>query len=122
MLNYEDFMKGEAAIPDEHRCYNVCRILAGRVGKELPSYEPGLGPSIIDSVVSDTKDLFQVIEAPEPYCIVDLRVSGIGGRHVGIVLEDGKHFLHVLNRKQGVTRQELEKWSHRIRGYYRYVG
>ena len=57
--------------------------------------------------------------AIDPRAAVAFRV-GPYVAHMGVVLEDGEHFLHAA-RKVGVSRERLDnpRWAQRIAGYYR---
>lgn len=108
----------------EYFCYDLCKLLYHRRGKEIPSFNDPGEASLIDVLVKDNKCLFKRIEKPEPFCFVTFYIKYPYVSHIGIVLEDCNRFIHVLNRKLGVTIERLDSisWGRRIEGYYLYNG
>lgn len=111
-------------------CFNLCRALNREIGQiDLPPFEsPDPDDpkqwSIIDRIIRDAKSGFERLAEPEQFCLVTFIIYPPYITHIGFVLEDKRHFLHILNKKQGVTIGELDSlsWRHRIEGYYRYAG
>lgn len=105
-----------------HFCYDLCKLIYHRRGIEIPSFNDPGEVSIVDELVKNNKYLFTRINEPIPFCFVTFYIKYPYVSHIGLVLEDCKRFIHILNPKKGVTIEKLDSlaWSRRIEGYYIY--
>ena len=95
--------------------------MSKRVGKELPQFESDTDKaSVVDSIVEDGRELFVRLSNPIPYCLVTFIIKAPYVSHIGFVLEDCIHFLHILNNKRGVSVERLDDlhWKKRVEGFY----
>lgn len=98
-------------------CYNLIRELYRRRGIELPVFVSTHDKCLAHSVISGAKQAWEKIINPEPYAVVTIMITPPLVSHVGMVIEDCKHFIHA-RCKVGVAIEKLSKWQKRIEGYY----
>jgi len=131
LLNYDDLLaarfKEGGRGPLFYDCWGICEEVARRAGTKMVSFENWISSiSERDRIIKGFagSDKFVRLDKAEPFCIVGL--TNAGGRkvkHLGIVLEDCKSFIHI-RRKVGVaiTRLSDEQYAGRIYGFFKYVG
>lgn len=110
--------------PDKYNCYNLCRVVCKRAGIELPEKQPAedLGDRNEAFVNGLNNDCVR-LEKAEPYCLVMFRTHPPFISHIGVVLEDNKHFIHIIeNRNVVIERLDHILWKRRLEGFYRFVG
>lgn len=72
-------------------------------------------------MVMQGKELFNVIEKPEPWCIVAMAIHPRYVSHIGVVIEDCRRFIHVMAKTRvSIERLDAMEWTPRIRGFYRW--
>jgi len=117
------FKYGGNSIEEGFDCYNLCRAIYKEIGIDLPAYTYPDNPeaSLIHQLINEGKPLFKQIEKPTPYCLVVFSLRPPYVTHIGVVLEDCIHFIHILE-KRSVAKERLDNvfWSKRIRGFYEY--
>ena len=125
LLYCEYSRKGDG--PYEYNCWNLCREVYRRAGRELPLYSEYIrsiaGRSRLIKRIKDGGD-FERLSGAELLAIVTLRTSGLRPgciTHIGVVVGPNR-FIHI-NRKKGVVIARLDdrRWKNRIEGFYRYV-
>jgi len=114
--------------PDGYDCYGLCQEVYKRLGIVLPEFDYTFSnhassetAEAIDFKIEENKNRFEVIEKPEPYCIVTFCIVPPFISHIGIVLDDCIKFIHV-SRMNAVVIDRLNsiRWKGRIRGYYKW--
>lgn len=122
------FKYGGKSIEEGFDCWNLCREVYRRIGKELPTFEyvveeiHGIeGAKNIDKKIAKAKEMFKKLERPEPYCLVTFFIRPPYTSHIGVVLPDCLHFIHIME-KTSVTIERLDapEWERRITGFWRY--
>lgn len=122
-VNYRNLLGvpfAENGPPDGHNCWTLVREVASRAGIEYPHRDFVYDLAVRHSVVNETIDRCLVrLDKPYPYCIVAFCMRPQLVTHMGIVLEDLVHFLHVM-RKRSVCCERLDRpqWRKKIEGYY----
>ena len=110
---------------NEYNCWTFCQEVARRAGHKMISFEGWVKSlSERDRILRDfsnSKD-FEKLPGPQPFCIVGFLGRRGKIRHMGMVLEDGKRFIHIT-RKIGVKIDHLgdPDFADRIYGFYRYA-
>lgn len=103
-------------------CYGLVKLIEERRGNQIPEYAyDGTEKTFVHYLIEGSMPLVTELEEPEPYCTVTISIRQPWVHHVGIVLPDTRHFIHVL-RKRHVTIERLdsEVWKGKIKGYYRW--
>lgn len=108
--------------PARYDCYGLFVEVQRRLGRAMPVLDTPEAYADRAQAIADGALDWQPLPAPEPWCAVAIRV-GRWVSHLGVVLDDGVHFLHAT-RATGVTRARLDdpRWASRIAGYYRWIG
>ena len=102
-------------------CYGLVHLVYGRLGKELPNFPEDYTELLnIHNAIEENKSKFIELEKPEPYCIVTFSIYPPYVTHIGVVLDDCKRFIHIME-KRNVTIEKLDKWQKRIRGFYKWM-
>jgi len=102
-------------------CYGLVHLVYGRLGKELPNFPEDYTELLnIHNAIEENKSKFIELEKPEPYCIVTFSIYPPYVTHIGVVLDDCKRFIHIME-KRNVTIEKLDKWQKRIRGFYKWT-
>ncbi len=107
---------------ESYDCYGlVCEIYKRR-GITLPPLLSAIEYHKIDPLFHQQKEAYKRIEQPEPFCIVSFIIRPPYVSHIGVVLQDGKRFMHIL-KKRAVTIEPLSSpsWNHRIEGFYQWT-
>lgn len=107
--------------PDEYDCYGLAKEIFNRLGKDLPDVN---SPTEFDTIDCAGKELVklitEVIDKPEPFCIVGFKVRPPYVSHMGIVLENRFTFIHILkNTHVCIERLDSLMWKDKIGGFYR---
>lgn len=112
-------------------CWGLCQEVGRRAGIFLPdinapeieetSPPTGAVGREIGALMEKEKSRFVLLEKPEPYCLVAFHIRKPYVSHVGIVLENGREFIHAL-QKRNVARERLDHpyWKTRIAGFYKF--
>lgn len=108
--------------PDTFDCYGLCVEIYKRLGKQLVEYQASNDFKENAARFDFGKKDFIRIDKPEPFCLVLLTVFKPYVSHIGVVLEDCRHFIHIF-RKCNVCIESLssERWKNRIDGYWKYT-
>lgn len=138
MLNYLDLLgasfryKGLSK-EEGFDCWNLCREIYKRLGRELPEYhyfveeinnDGKFQYASVEKMIKDgSKKWLTKIETAEPYCLVTFMIRPPFTSHIGVVLEDRYRFIHIM-RKLSVAIERLDNltWQRRITGFWRYNG
>lgn len=109
--------------PSEYDCYGLAIEIYSRKGHELPDINSPTEFETIHSAGQELKSLISVeIEKPEPFCIVGFKIRPPYISHMGIVLDDTFHFIHILrNTNVCVERLNSIIWKDKIGGFYRVI-
>lgn len=122
MLNYVDLLGARFAFggrgPKYFDCYGLAMEVEKRVGVTIPDVYSPSEVELIHRQVNSAKPIFEQIEGPEPYCLALFQIHPQFVTHVGVVLEDCKRFIHIMQRRF-VTVERLNDWQEKVRGYYR---
>ncbi len=113
------------SIAEGFDCYNLCRAIYKEKGVELPEYAYSDKPedSLIHKLINEGEELLRKIDKPEPYCLVLLKIFPPYPTHLGVVLEDCIHFIHIMQKRSvAVERFDSPLWKDNITGFYRYIG
>ena len=127
-LNYYD-LQGKpfrlgARGPDYYDCWGLCLELGRRVDIELPADFTPVDTGEQNAAILARRDNdFTKLEKPEPYAIVTFRINPPFVDHCGFVLEDCKHFIHIMRDHHVVVlRLDHRILAKRLEGFYRYHG
>lgn len=96
-----------------------------RLGIDLPDFAYGedMEVTILHRLVSGNRHMLQVLDRPEPYCLVGFSITSGYEHHFGTVLEDCRRFIHVRRRHTvRISRLNDPIWRRRVRGIYRWIG
>lgn len=107
--------------PEFYDCYGLCMEVYRRRGAELPDFGSSPSSSLIHRMILDNRRLFLELAAPEPWCLVTFMVRPPYTSHIGVVLEDGARFLHILrSTRVCIERLDSQLWGRRITSYLRW--
>lgn len=101
-------------------CYGLVHLVYERLGENLPDSDEYSELLSMHNKIAEHKSQFVEIEKPEPFCLVTFSILPPYVTHIGIVLEDCKRFIHIME-KRNVTIEKLDKWQKRCRGFYKWV-
>lgn len=124
-MKYDDLLDKEFKLggrgPIFYDCWGLCLELGRRVGLTYPDDFTPTETDEQDRLLGEGRDRdFIEIRKPEPYCIVAFSVTPPFFDHCGFVLEDRKHFLHIMrSRRVAVQRLDHKILHKRLMGYYR---
>lgn len=108
---------------DGYDCYGLVKEVYRRLGIALPEYvyDSPDNYSLIHRLINGDKDLFDLIEKPEPFCVVLFAIHPPYISHIGVVLEDCNKFIHAVE-KVYVSIEKLNHpvWERRVRGFLRW--
>jgi cell wall-associated NlpC family hydrolase len=127
-FDYSDLLGKEFAYggrgPETFDCWGLCEEIYRRLGRTPPRYPTPVGgnPEAIHNLIQRHKGAFIRLESPEPWCFAVFSLRGRYVSHIGIVLEDSWHFIHILEKSR-VAKERLDSivWKRRVRGFYRWV-
>jgi cell wall-associated NlpC family hydrolase len=131
-LYYTDLLGAEfeygARGPDKFDCGGLCLEIYRRLGKKLlAASTPGTGDCsdgdlrirqevLLDSFAKN----FEKIEKTEPYCLASFIIRYPFVTHVGVVLDDCRRFIHILDAgKVVVSRLDDKIWNRRLHSFWR---
>jgi murein DD-endopeptidase len=107
--------------PDTFDCYGLCIELRRRAGLPMPDgYLSCRDFSEIDSRLSDGTSRFAIeLPSPRPFCLATFRLHPRYTSHIGFVLGDSLHFVHIM-QKMRVTVERLDafEWRNKITGFF----
>lgn len=112
--------------PDAYDCYGLCLEIAARAGVEIVPADAKAIESIADlclrsAALNAGKIDYEKLSKPEPFCLVGFKIRPPYLTHMGIVLEDCRHFIHIMRKRSvAVERLDLACWRKRLDGFYRY--
>ena len=116
--------KEDGTGPHFFNCWNLCREIYHRGGRQLPIQNDYIKDLFKrDAVIKEIrKSMFTKIDKPEPLAIVTLKLRPRCITHMGCMINH-KQFMHI-SRTSGVsiTRLDDRKWKEKIEGLYRYHG
>lgn len=117
LARYQDGGRGDGAFD----CFGLFAEVCRRRGVAIPAHPTPAELSERDAAITDEAARWIPLAAPEPWCAVVFRI-GPWVSHIGVVIEDGLHFVHA-NKSTGVTMDRLDgaRWGRRIAGYYRHA-
>jgi hypothetical protein len=122
LLNYIDLLGARFAYggrgPQYYDCYGLAIEIQKRVGVTIPDIYSPAEVDLIHGQIDSSKALFTPIEKEDPFCLVLFQIHPQFVTHVGVVLEDCKRFIHVMQRRF-VTVERLHDWQPKARGFYR---
>jgi len=105
-----------------YNCYSLCKEVCKRGGVLLPDKQPIDNLSDRSTAINSGKSDYIKLEKPKPFCIVTFKIHPKYVTHMGVVLEDCRHFIHIMKKSHVVIeRLDLPKWQKRIDGYYFYA-
>ncbi len=114
--------KKNGHLPDGLDCYSLVQEICKRRGFHLPDYYSPIDVSLVHVLINGEMDKYveQVIN-PEPYCFVTFSLKGPYVSHIGVVDEDTRFFVHILEHRN-VTKERLDHrfWQQKIRGFYKW--
>lgn len=107
--------------PDSFDCFGLATEVLQRQGITLPAIQSETEAAAIHAQILFTQEnpLFKKLSEPEPWVIVTFMVRPPYTSHVGIVLEDCRRFIHIME-KRSVTIERLDaiEWQRRITGFF----
>ena len=107
--------------PDSYDCYGLCREVLRRVGIYIPDKDRFEDLTMRHSAIEQGKSQYTKLEGPEPFSMVTFKLRGNYVTHMGIVLEDGRRFIHILkSRCVAIERLDNIVWKAKIDGFYKY--
>jgi cell wall-associated NlpC family hydrolase len=116
--------------PFEYDCYGLVMEIYKRRGMELPDFGSSPSASWIHRVIMEQTQCgvrnaecgvkFIQITNPEPFCLVTFMIRPPYTSHVGVVLENGYQFIHIMAKLE-VTIERLDgmQWKRRITGFFK---
>jgi hypothetical protein len=126
-LKYDDLLgipfKLGARGFDFYDCWGLCLEIGKRVGISYPPYFTPVELEEQDLFIRNGLDKdFEKINKPEPFCIVTFKIKPPFVDHCGIVMEDCKHFLHIMKcHSVAIQRLDHKILSKRIDGFYKLI-
>lgn len=115
------FVYGGRSVAEGFDCYGLVMEMYRRRGIQLPEYQSTDEYSLIHRMINDAKPLFIEIAKPEPYCLATFMIRPPYTTHIGVVLEDGRRFIHIMQgRMVAVEWLDHAGWMKRNAGYYRW--
>jgi len=107
--------------PDFYDCYGLAMAVCKINDIILPEKTSVTDPAIMHKLIQEGKKDFTELSGPEPFCIITLKVKVPYEDHIGVVLDDRRHFMHII-KQHNSGMQKLHVWEKRIDGYWRYTG
>ena len=104
-------------------CFGLCWEAMRLAGMKIPDYGTRTEPEKIDEYIAKclARD-WQLVEAPEPGCVVLLSLKRPFVNHMGLMIDD-RQFLHILPRRRScIEKINSPQWKHRVMGFAKYVG
>lgn len=108
--------------PDAYDCWGLCAEIYRRLNKDMPDINspPNSGAGATDRLVQIEKARFIKIGAPEPFCLVIFKITPPFVSHIGVVLNDAGHFIHIHRRHNVCVKRMDNWWRQRVAGFYVY--
>ena len=103
-------------------CWGLCLEVARRAGIDLPDYLSPDNPEEVGSLADAERACYVRLNRPEPFCLVAFAGQGKYVDHLGMVLEDGRSFIHCSSTRGRVTIESLNHpvWSKILAGFYKH--
>lgn len=106
-------------------CWNLAREVYRRLGKELPRFsypDPGDDTDTVHDLIMSETMFAERLDQAIPFCFAEFSVFSPRVNHIGVVLEDRDHFIHVL-RGGCVSIERLSSffWKQRLKGFYKWI-
>src|SRR3972149_11977133 len=92
------FVKGGRDITIGLDCYGLCKEVYHRIGIDLPEYDSPEACEMIDEFVQGEKSKFEKLDHAQPYALVLLMIRPPYESHMGVMLNDRKRFIHMLEK------------------------
>lgn len=122
-VSYNDLI-GKPFDPDKNNCYDVFREVFKRNGVIFPKTNISVCASKRASnseLEKQTMTDWKKISTPEIPCGILIQSANPAfANHIGAYIGKGR-FIHVT-MNTAVCIERIQKWKHRIIGYYKYVG
>lgn len=102
-------------------CYGLAMEVRKRIGDPVPEYNsPDDENSVIASFLKEI-DVAEKLLQPVPFCFVAFRLFSPYVNHIGVVLNDCDHFIHII-KEETVRIEKLSSffWKGRIVGFYKW--
>ena len=109
--------------PEEYSCYGLAVEVFKRYGLEIPKTNISVCACKEASEAEIERHVhlyWNPIKEPSAPCIVLIKAHPGYAQHIGIFVGDG-NMIHV-SKNRNVCVDKLRDWSHKIIGYYQYVG
>lgn len=102
-------------------CYGLVMEIYKRRGIALPDFGSSPSTAWQHRMILEGRKLFTELSKPEPFCIVTFSIRPGFTTHVGVVLEDGVRFMHIMAKTE-VTIERLDSltWKRKITGYFKW--
>lgn len=127
-VNYADLLGKEFQYggrgPDTYDCWGLCMEIYKRLGRALPDgistrEYMDINYQINSKIRNPQSEIFREIATPQPYCLITFMIRPPYVSHVGVVLEDGMRFIHIMHKCSVVVeRLDTLSWQRRIKGFY----
>lgn len=130
MINIFALMQNKRFIPGgrgpvEFDCFGFCAEVYRQHGIDLPTdYAAPVDNGERDAEIRNAMDSprFTKLDRPEVPCLVALMMRPPYVTHVGVMISPTE-FIHIVEKiGVSVTNINLEIWTKRIAGFYRYTG
>jgi cell wall-associated NlpC family hydrolase len=107
---------------EDFNCYSLVQEVYKDLGIMLPDYNFIYNVAVRhNKIEEEVNKMFIKLSKPEPHCIVLLSLTGVFIDHIGVVLDNGRDFLHAL--EDGDVRVDSlydKDWKKIVVGYYKY--
>lgn len=108
--------------PIAYDCYGLAIELQRRRGVALPDFGSAVQRHVIHRMIMDGRSSFRQIPLPEPWCLVTFSLGRDLTSHIGVVLDDGKRFIHIMQDVHVcVERLASDTWKNKVTGYYHLI-
>ncbi len=114
--------KKNGHLPDGLDCYTLVQEVCRRKGWVLPDYYSPTDVSLVHVLIlGEMHKYVEKIETPEPYSFVTFMLRGPYVSHIGIVCEDTRYFVHILeHRNVAMERLDHRFWKQKMKGIYKW--
>lgn len=102
-------------------CYGLAMEVRRRIGDPIPEYNSPDEENSIVSCILKEMDFAEKLDTPVPYCFIAIKLFSPYVNHMGIVLEDCDHFIHIIRGETvSIDRISSFHWKNRIVGFYKW--
>jgi len=107
--------------PDEYDCWGLCYEISRQLGNPFPEHQSFKELELRTLAIAEGVREFRKIDKPQPWCGVVFKAYGKYVNHMGIVLEDCRHFIHIREASE-VSIEKLNHpiWQRMLDGFYVY--